>query len=91
MWKHIAGVSKPAEKRKLTDEDRRERDNEYDKTKRSRNYGSKWEKDFPWLMLDTNTGHMMCRPCKEHPTLSDSTCAFVKGTSNFRVIVMMPL
>ena len=85
MWKHIPGVKKPAEKRKLSDNQRREHSKLYDHSHRRRKYDDKWEVEFPWLTLDDKHEDMVCRPCRAFPTLSDNASVFIKGTSNFKL------
>ena len=72
-------------KRKMGDDERKERNTEYDRTKRHRKYDAKLETTCPWLYLNGTHDMMMCRPCRRFPMLSDRECAFVKGTPNFKV------
>ena len=87
MWKFIESVEMPeGKKRKMGDEKREERNTAYD---RHRKYDAKWESTFPWLYLNDTRDMMMCRPCRRFPMLSDKECAFVKGTPNFKVIIII--
>ena len=49
MWRYLKNVSNPKEEAaKRT----RERDREYEDTKRKRTYRKEWERDYPWLEYD---------------------------------------
>lgn len=63
MWRYLKNVSNPKEEAaKRT----RERDREYEDTKRKRTYRKEWERDYPWLEYDdAGEGVMFCMfsPC----------------------------
>ncbi|XP_033753177.1 zinc finger protein 862-like [Pecten maximus] len=52
--------------------------------KRERKFQEKWQKEFPWVELDTTGQLMTCKVCKAYPGLSDREGAFVKGCCNMR-------
>ena len=83
MWRHIPGVKQP-EKRKLTSDEKLERNREYDKAKRVRTFQTWWKTDFPWVMHDTQNGVMYCKDCRAKPSRADITSALYKGSSNFQ-------
>ena len=101
MWKHIAGVSNPNEKkRKLTTEEKQLANKEYEKNKRpNRKYSDAWKKYRPWLK-DTENG-MVCTACKEsklNPSQAfsvgcktyklDSVCKHEKSTLHEKAVLM---
>ena len=50
MHRFITGLSKlPAKRKSKIDEEKRERHNVYDTTKRQRVYLPEWERNRPWL------------------------------------------
>ena len=85
MWRYLKNVSNPKEEAaKRT----RERDREYEDTKRKRTYRKEWERDYPWLEYDdAGEGVMFCKTCKNNYT--DMTVGknpvkntFIQGCTN---------
>ena len=46
-------------KRTMGDDERKERNTEYDRTKIHRKYDAKWQSTFPWLYLNDTRDMMM--------------------------------
>ena len=68
MHRFITGLSKiPAKRKSKTDEEKRERHNVYDTTKRQRVYLPEWERNQPWLQHErANKLHVL--PIKKRRT-----------------------
>ena len=72
-----AAKEKPTTKRKSYDK------SDYE-GKRKRSFMVSWTKEFMWLEYDELNNLMFCRVCCEFPSISESTSAFVTGTSHFK-------
>ena len=86
MWQYFDGVKPPAsKKRKLTDDEKRERDRAYDKDKRKRDFQDAWKKDRPWLYWDQENKRMFCEYCRQFPKFVGASCNFVSGCTNVKL------
>ena len=65
MWHFISGVTKPAEKKKKSAEEKKEYFHTYE-NKRVRKYEPEWESNRPWLS-DSREG-LICTICTEFGT-----------------------
>ena len=84
MWRYLQGVAPPPHKKaKLNDEQRKERDREYEK-QRSRSFLADWQKGRDWLTYDKDKNEMWCSCCKQFST-SQNAGSFVQGTNRFKL------
>ena len=84
MWNYIKGVSAP--KRKLTTEERKSRDQSYEK-KRKRGFRDDWKTGRPWLRVeisDEGVESMFCDFCIKAEISVEKT-AFVNGCTNLKL------
>ena len=80
MWQFIPGVSKPQEKTKQSEAVKRKYYQEYDKSKRARNFNESWTQNRPWLK-DTEEG-LVCTYCTEFAEIR--TLEFITGCKSYK-------
>ena len=86
LSKYFKGNNKlpPSKKQKISEEEIKQRNADYEKNKRLRTFQNSWLTEFPWLIKEGNGNEvvMKCKPCLlANDTLKD---AFVEGSKTMQ-------
>ena len=86
LSKYFKGINKlpPSKKRKISEEEIKQRNADYEKNKRLRTFQNCWLTEFPWQIKEGNVNEvvMKCKPC----LLANNTSkdAFVEGSKTMQ-------
>lgn len=77
--------AQPGHKRKLTDEEKKQKLKDYEAKRVNRTFQTKWMTDRSWLHYEESSNKMFCDICKHDQMRCKSTNPFVVGCCNFRI------
>ena len=86
LSKYFKGINKlpPSKKQKISEEEIKQRNADYEKNKRLRTFENSWLTEFPWLIKEGNGNEVVikCKPCLlANKTLKD---ACVEGSKTMQ-------
>lgn len=79
--------AKPGQKRKQTDNEKKQKAKEYESKRPPRSFQESWKAGRDWLDYDREQNKMFCKVCKSLPSKDDRKTLmnpFIKGCNNFR-------